>query len=320
MKTKSINPTGVKIVDEAEGKVSCVFAVFGVKDHDGDVTLPGAFEDGAKIRVSAYNHASWEPGHLPVGKGVIRTTDTEAIADLQFFMGTTAGRDTFEVMKEMDADLQEWSYGFDTLDSERGHQDGEPVNFLKKQLVHEVSPVILGAGSSTRTLSAKARKARNLGQWVESAIHRDFTILTDNLAANGHLTRDERITLSGGIGEALGAFVAFVQAEAPQLYERDPMSDAEAAKLADPGNTSLKFIEHIDTVLADVEELTTRAAEVMAMRQEKGKSLGEDAKASLDRLEPALKTLDQVLNPVEADTANQAALVEFERSRQLLRR
>lgn len=71
---------------------------------------------------------------------------------------------------------------------------------------------------STRT---STQEARNVGQWVESRIHRDFTVLADEMFGDGRLTRDERITLSGGIGDALAAFVARIEADAPGLYERD---------------------------------------------------------------------------------------------------
>lgn len=149
--------TGVEIKDASQGTVKAVFATLNVKDSDGDVTLPGAFKDGAPVTISAYGHKTWE-GALPVGKGVIRATDTEAILDGQFFLNTTAGRDTFETVKQL-GDLQQWSYGFDTVEAERGKHDGEDVQFLKALDVHEVSPVLLGAGVATRTVAAKDRKA-----------------------------------------------------------------------------------------------------------------------------------------------------------------
>ena len=65
-------------------------------------------------------------------------------------------------------------------------------------------------------------RGRNAGQWLESMLHRDFTDAADYLASEGHLTRAERITLSSAIGDALTAFVARIDADAPQLYQRDP--------------------------------------------------------------------------------------------------
>ena len=144
-----------EIKDADEGTVTAVFSTMNVIDSDGDVTRPGAFEDGAPVRISAYGHTSWL-GELPVGKGTIRQTKTEAILDGQFFMDTTSGRDTFIVVKEMGS-LGEWSYGYDPVEYSFGEFEGQRVRFLDKLKVHEVSPVLLGAGVNTRTLVAKAK-------------------------------------------------------------------------------------------------------------------------------------------------------------------
>jgi len=147
----------VEIKDEAKGEVTAVFATLGVRDHDGDFTREGAFTDGAPVRISAYGHKSWQ-GQLPVGKGVIRVKGKRAILEGQFFMNTTHGRDTFETVKALSEDgLQEWSYGFDIDEYAFGEVDGQRVRYLDKLTVHEVSPVLLGAGIGTRTLSAKGR-------------------------------------------------------------------------------------------------------------------------------------------------------------------
>jgi phage head maturation protease len=147
---------GVKAT--SEGRVTAVFATLGVVDSDGDVTLPGAFENGAPVRISAYNHTSWA-GALPVGKGTISERGNEAILDGQFFMDTQAGRETFTTVRQLGA-LGEWSYGYDILEAEPGTHDSQRVQFLKRLKVHEVSPVILGAGIDTRTVAAKNAGSR----------------------------------------------------------------------------------------------------------------------------------------------------------------
>jgi hypothetical protein len=155
MDRKSFLPD-VRVKSEAKGEVSARFSTFNVIDKDGDVTHPGAIQNGAPVVISAYMHSSWGNA-LPVGKGRIRTTKSEAICDMQFFMDTTHGRDTFLTIQELAKDgLGEWSYGFDTLESEPGTHEGKSVNFLKKLKVFEVSPVLVGAGNNTRTLSAKS--------------------------------------------------------------------------------------------------------------------------------------------------------------------
>lgn len=135
------------------GEVSAVFSTFDVIDSDKDVTRPGAFTDGAAVRISAYGHGSWM-GRLPVGKGVIRTTPTEARFDGRFFLDTTSGRDTYTTVKEM-GELQEWSYSVDPQVYSFGEFEGEKVRFLDSIKVDEVSPVLIGAGVNTRTLSVK---------------------------------------------------------------------------------------------------------------------------------------------------------------------
>ena len=96
----------LKITDADQGLVEAVFSTFNVIDHDGDVLLEGAFEDGAKVRISAYGHRSWM-GSLPVGRGTIRAEKDRAVLEGQFFLSTEAGKETFEVIKQMD-ELQEW--------------------------------------------------------------------------------------------------------------------------------------------------------------------------------------------------------------------
>lgn len=151
MNTKNMQ---VKLENADKGEVTAVFSTFNVIDKDGDVTLPGAFKDGAEALISAYGHTSWQ-GALPVGKGKIHTNSREAIFKGQFFMDTQAGRDTFTVVKEL-GERQEWSYGFDVIDAESGDMDGQRVQFLKSLDVHEVSPVLIGAGVGTRTLAVKS--------------------------------------------------------------------------------------------------------------------------------------------------------------------
>jgi phage head maturation protease len=152
MAQKSLSHVEIKSADR--GEFSAVFSTFNVVDSDGDLTMPGAFEDGAEVLISSYGHTSWQ-GALPVGKGAIRQTKSEAICDGQFFMDTTHGRDTFAVVKALGGG-QQWSYGFDVLDSEPGKHDGRQVKVLKKLKVHEVSPVLIGAGVNTRTLAVKS--------------------------------------------------------------------------------------------------------------------------------------------------------------------
>lgn len=156
MKRKALSD--IEIPDSDQGVIQAVFATLNVKDHDGDVTLPGAFEQGQKVLISQYNHGTWKMGALPAGIGTIKEDGLKAILTGQFFLKTHAGRETFEsikAVKEAGGDT-EYSYGYDVLDQAPGSHEGAKANFLKKLKVIEVSPVLRGAGLGTETVSIKS--------------------------------------------------------------------------------------------------------------------------------------------------------------------
>ena len=73
-------------------------------------------------------------------------------------MNTEAGKEAYETVKAM-GDLQQWSFGFEVHDSEKGMftKDGidTEVRYLKDLKVWEVSPVLVGANQNTSTVSIK---------------------------------------------------------------------------------------------------------------------------------------------------------------------
>ncbi len=157
----------------------------------------------------------------------------EAILDGRFFLDTPAGADTFKVVKELGADgLQEWSYGYDPVEYSFGEFEEQQVRFLNKLKVHEVSPVLLGAGIGTRLLTAKS---------------------------------------------------------------------------------GMKFGEHVEAVMADVDALTTRAAEVVALRSEKGKAISDVSADLLGRLAVSVKRLEELLAGPATDTTADDVAREFAR-------
>jgi len=137
--------------DGPDGAFRSVFATFNVVDHDGDVTIPGAFKDGQAAVVEGWNH---DYG-LPPGKGVIHADDEKAWIDGQFFLDTTAGKDHYRTLKALDG-LEEWSYTFDIEEAEYGVFEEKEVRYLKGMDVWGVAPVTRGAGIDTRTLSLKS--------------------------------------------------------------------------------------------------------------------------------------------------------------------
>jgi hypothetical protein len=149
----------VKASGGMQGQATARFASFGLVDADGDLTEPGAFgPDGQEVIVSAYGHRSWA-GDLPVGKAVLRSDHTAAYADLQFFMDTQAGRDTFSVLRSL-GDLQEFSYGYRVEEAAPGTdpKSGQRIQILRRVKVHEISPVLKGAGVNTGVVSGSVKE------------------------------------------------------------------------------------------------------------------------------------------------------------------
>lgn len=165
----------VSLDPQKDGAFTATFATLNVVDSDKDVTVPGAFKDGQAVRIARWGH-NWS--ELPVGKGIIHADDAKATVVGQFFLDTTHGKDTYLTVKQL-ADLQEWSYGYDVLDSEAGQFEGQDVRFLKSLDVIEVSPVMLGAGIGTRTESIKSGDVVTLAERIDA-------ILADTRDAKQH--------------------------------------------------------------------------------------------------------------------------------------
>lgn len=149
----------IELKADKPGDVVATFSRFNVIDSDDDVTLPGAFEAGAPVRIlPAHN---WQT--YMIGKGAIKVDSEVARMDGSFFLNTSQGRDWYESIKADHASnpMQEWSYGFDILEASFGKFGDPPrdVRFLNRLKVHEVSPVTLGAGVDTRTDLIKGMKA-----------------------------------------------------------------------------------------------------------------------------------------------------------------
>ncbi|MDX1388270.1 MAG: HK97 family phage prohead protease [Acidobacteriota bacterium] len=205
---------GVEVKDADQGIVEAVVARIGVKDLEDDVFLPGSFGERS-VRVSAYNHRSWPHmgGEPPVGRGTIREHGDEVIATLKFLMGTTAGRETFETIKEM-SDLQEWSFGWAPggirLAELTKDQRAEGIRRAIESVdVVEVSPVIKGASIDTRTIGVKCDKCGHVeggSEEVEEAETPDPAEPEVKSEPDGH--REEMALIEGSqlLREAAGRY------------------------------------------------------------------------------------------------------------------
>ena len=155
-----------EIKDAEKGVIMAVFATLNVIDKDGDITLPGFFGEQEVVMLPAHDWSS-----VPIGKGVIREVGDKAVAELQMNLEIEEGQKWFSALKFDMAHgkpLQEYSYGFTVQEggSSQGGQDAAGAKAYRTLrptpkgepgcIVHEVSPVLVGAGNGTGTLSVKS--------------------------------------------------------------------------------------------------------------------------------------------------------------------
>jgi hypothetical protein len=225
--------------DGKPGEFRAIFSTFDLKDADGDVTLAGAFQDGAAVRIAAWGH-NW---NVPaVGRGTIHSDDREAWVDGAFNLATVAGREHYETVKNL-AGLQSWSYGYDVVESSPGKWHGEQVRFLKRLVVHEVSPVMLGAGV-TRTESIKSFRGGSVVHGAaltpgELGVELDFALIEARIAeregapaaTGAPMTRAQFRIAQEMAREGITYPLAFarlgaaIESQAQQLLERQPWLD-----------------------------------------------------------------------------------------------
>ncbi|MEB3367410.1 HK97 family phage prohead protease [Saccharopolyspora mangrovi] len=226
METKALGHVEVK--DGDRGVVEAVFSKFNVRDLDGDVTLKEAFIPESRVKISSYNHGSWESGQLPVGVGTIEVRDDCAVLKGKFFMNTSAGRETFEAVKGL-GDLAEWSYGFVVADAEFEEFEGKHSRILKKVNVFEISPVLKGAGIGTGTLDIKSAGASFTGQCEQ--VLTELESLTGRGAEILVKRREEGKGLGGESRELLTKIDGELETLKGLLFEPapEPESDEEEA-------------------------------------------------------------------------------------------
>lgn len=141
-----------------DGTGTAKIATLNVIDSDGDVTRPGAFGEQLVMVMPAH---TWSNPAL--GKARIYEKGNDVLADFMLNLKTDHGRNWYETLKfdfENGKPLHQWSYGYDAIDSERGQHEGQNVRFLNVLKVHEISPLILGAGVDTGTVNIKGGDKR----------------------------------------------------------------------------------------------------------------------------------------------------------------
>ena len=336
MKVKTFGATRVKAMDDA-GKGTAVIATLNVIDKDGDVTMPGAFGDQHAVVVPTHN---WN--HVPLGKATIREEGNEVLADFQLNLDIQAAREWHSALKfdlaNGDA-LQEWSYGFTIKDSSIGDFDGESVRFLKSVDVHEISPVLLGAGEGTRTLAVKSAKAApvheaktSMDVWDGPANERRLPTKMDRNTASAayalipdgdeiakgdamlmhHFVDDDGRPGPASVKAAImgiatlngargGARLSEAERKAAYEHLAGHLKDAgeEVPELRDYDELSMKLSDQIRFAVWDAEAAVERAKGVAEMRKKEGRKFSEERIADLAELSKAVSDLNEAVAQIK---------------------
>ena len=170
-------PAYVKSVDEDQGIVTHLISVYGIVDSGGDIAHKGMFtktirERGSKVRV-VDNHrkgsvldvvgkplrffeVSREELPAEVTKRYPEATGGMMV-DTQFLIDTPEGKGAF--IRLRDKAISEFSYGYNTMDSDLEDRNGTKVRHLRAVRLWEYGPTIFGMNDAAVLVSAKGDKA-----------------------------------------------------------------------------------------------------------------------------------------------------------------
>ena len=329
--TKSVE---FKTTDDEQGNVEAVFSVFNNLDSDGDVVLPGAIKSGFKDdQVPMVFAHKWDQ---PIGKGKIVQEDDKAVFKGKFFMGTEAGKEAYNLAKEM-GDLQEWSFGFRINDYEVAdfQKDGESVGdvrYLKDLEVYEVSPVLVGANRQTYTLAIKSGEEAIYESSSEEKAANDEDIFDNEEDAK---KRGKELGCEGAHTHEVDGKTVYMPCATHTVYEqaikdeKDLSEDTEVVetevseeKVSEEESSlqGVRFSDEVKEVLAALESLIVRTKAISVLRSKDGRSLSAKAESALravqSDLDDAWQELDEILgqedDAPEAEIDTEAEVAEAE--------
>jgi phage head maturation protease len=190
---------------ETEGQVEAYVNTMGVRDHDGDIIDPEAFNASIKANLPIPVLSGHDQKQI-VGKVVFaRAEELEApehrlLARIQMNMDTQIGREAFS---NIAGDfVREWSVGFnipgpDAVDYEKLGK--ETIRRIKNLDWVEVSSVVRGASPATMTIAAKSDNPDEIEE-VE-----DITTETIEITETSESSPDDTEEAAAATGEQSAA-------------------------------------------------------------------------------------------------------------------
>lgn len=253
--------------DEAQGIVEHLVSVYGIIDLGGDICHPGCFaktlsERGDQIRVldshqriSTANVIGMPLELKEVGRGglpeEVLQKYPEATGGLwaktQFLMDTPEGKGAFS--RIVAGAVTEFSFSYDTLDSDFSEAKGRRVRNLRTLRLWEYGPVIFGMNPATTVLGAKVKEEQPVPDETEGTIR--VRVKNPNL-----FEKDSFKTITiGAKSKGIKAVVGKLKGETSMtiqsyLFDKSKWSKKEAtAWVKEQGDKkTLSFTESVDKV------------------------------------------------------------------------
>ncbi len=224
MKTETKGLTVEKMDEKGQGLAR--IAILSAVDHDGDTYAPGAFS----WKEGGHQWAHILPAHdrraIPLGKARVYENGDAALAELHLNLDTEAGKNwhsalMFDLAKG--TAIQEYSYGFGVVDAAFEQRGADRIRVLKRLDIHEVSPVVRGAGVGTGTLALKSR-----GSFADqlNAVIAEIDDIIDR-AGGVKALRDAE---GRGMSKARLDQLAELRRRFDEIFQFDPSTNADTEK------------------------------------------------------------------------------------------
>lgn len=326
--------------ETGEGRAQ--ISLIGVKDHDDDIAAAGSFGTGQWAHVLPTHN--W--GSVPLGKALIVEEGGAVFADFKLNLEIEKARDWHSALKfdlEHGEPIQEWSYGLHVKEWAMTTDDnGDRVRLMKEIEVHEVSPVVLGAGSDTGTVDIKNLKdgkavkhttATSAAPWssaenLKNGPKSDAYVVDEKFLH--HFTDVDGSTHEASIKACLnsievingtrgGATVPEDQKQATYDHLAQHLKDAgvDAPEFNERANSGLKLADEMSTVVQfayDLKDrydaLVERVTDLKDRRNDSGRTLSDSMVADIAKVHDvveSIKGLETVTDPTEEKEASDQA-------------
>jgi len=284
----------IELKEEGDTRyLEAVFSLFDTIDSDQDVTKQGALRSGYtgnKVPL-VWNH-DWSK---VIGRGVIETDNQKAVFK-GYFLNTESGKEAYETVKQMQ-DMQQFSYGFQVLDSEKGtHIDSKgqevPVRILKDVKVWEVSPVLVGAQQNSFVQALKS----GLEQLEEKESLGDDMYTTQQEAAE----RAKELGCEGTHTHDKDGQTVYMPCATHNEYVNKTSDQQEELQISSTSQQGKRLDEEALSSLEEIKAFTERIEDLALLRNSEKKTLSSKSTDLIDKylegLTLVFNKLDDILN------------------------